>query len=82
MDSEETVRVRAREAPEELLSLLRKLGLSIARTKSGYEVRGPKSRFLRALQHIPPKMAILARETVEELRRAVGVERPRLSYRR
>ncbi len=76
------MKVRVREAPEELLILLRKFGLSIARVENGYEIEGPKSLFLRVLQHIPPKTAILARETVEELRRAVGVDRPRLSYRR
>ncbi|WP_456435743.1 hypothetical protein [Methanopyrus sp.] len=82
MDSEKTVKVRVRKAPEELLSLLRKLGLSIARTENGYEISGPESRLLVVLQHIPPKMAILARETVEELRQVVGVEKPRLSHRR
>ncbi|WP_457620168.1 hypothetical protein [Methanopyrus sp.] len=82
MDSEETVKVRVREAPEELLLLLREFGLTVARIENGYEVEGPKSRFLKALQHVPPKTAILAREAVERLRRAVGIERPRLSRRR
>ncbi|WP_456482522.1 hypothetical protein [Methanopyrus sp.] len=76
------MRVRVREVPRELLSLLREFGLSVTRTEDGYEVEGPRSRFLRVLQHIPPKTAVLARETVEKLRRAAGVERPRLSRHR